>query len=544
MKPLTIELVKGQRRSVQSIGWKEPGEGRLRLQCYLLGEAGKPLVLSMGPAVPRFWVPGREVVASKELFPEAVCIEITPCRLLPPPCFGSQADFERQRAVGFLLDPWRAFYWATHGEVLIPGTEHDQLLQGALDKFLDAKRNAYEAERRLCRAEEERLTKGTLNELLLTSEEERQGLLEEIRERLGTLESDSRTGGHPDLVPCAGWLRLTLDDVRQGVTGIRDALLQQEWATLNGEDLAAMRRERRNFRDWLMKHTGTRSILLNGQTNRSSEGIAVPDLEGDYESNGQFQEACANVRYRARFADSKDTVVYLAVVEPLREELSAGELVEVAKLTGTWLKDPAEPGNTSTGDQTGQSAETLITSAAGRIEGLIKDLTITSDVFVARIVAKAEALANTIEPLNRLYREVELSELRKTAIGRGVPDLFVDWVMSSFQASNPPRLPTKGDAFDHCGPGTILGKKLKQGNHGVSKQRLADHLTTIRRLLEDRGWLTKRKGGSASNRPSRPQSIDQFEDRNQPSPAEIAEDRDEERQRTRDPRANDAEDGG
>jgi hypothetical protein len=43
-------------------------------------------------------------------------------------------------------------------------------------------------------------------------------------------------------------------------------------------------------------------------------------------------EACAQVRYRARFADNANTVVYLADCE-LREELTAEERDELAKLT-------------------------------------------------------------------------------------------------------------------------------------------------------------------------------------------------------------------
>jgi hypothetical protein len=64
------------------------------------------------------------------------------------------------------------------------------------------------------------------------------------------------------------------------------------------------------------------------------QGIAPPHFGEKYENNPQFLEACAQVRYRARFADNANTVVDLADSE-LREELTALELDEVAKLTGT-----------------------------------------------------------------------------------------------------------------------------------------------------------------------------------------------------------------
>jgi len=150
----------------------------------------------------------------------------------------------------------------------------------------------------------------------------------------------------------------------------------------------------------------------------------------------------------------------------------------------------------------------------------------------SQIEAKTDGLREVIEPLNGLYPEVKLAELRKRAIGKMVPDLFVDWVMMRFNTSNPPRLPTKGEAFDNCGPGTTIGNKLKSAGIGISKQRFADHLTTIRRLLEQDGWLAPRTPGKTRKRATHYQPDDRGEDHNQPTPAESAEDRDDERQAT------------
>ena len=147
-----------------------------------------------------------------------------------------------------------------------------------------------------------------------------------------------------------------------------------------------------------------------------------------------------------------------------------------------------------------------------------------------QLTAKTKALDGVISPLNRLYSDVELAEIRKRADGKGVPDLFADWALMQFQRSSPERLPTKGDAFNHCGPGTVIGKNLEQAGVGISKQRFADHLTVLRRLLEEKGWLARRTSGKSRKRESHFQPDDRFEDFNQPSPAESAEDRDEERQ--------------
>ena len=154
-----------------------------------------------------------------------------------------------------------------------------------------------------------------------------------------------------------------------------------------------------------------------------------------------------------------------------------------------------------------------------------------------QLTAKTQALDDVISPINRLYSVVELAEIRRLAHGEGVPDLFADWVLMEFQRSSPARLPTKGCAFENCGPGTLIGKRLSQAGIGISKQRLADHLTAIRRLLVRKGWLADPNSpqspldtGKTRKRESSFQPDDRLEDHTQPTPAEAAEDRDAERQ--------------
>ena len=79
---------------------------------------------------------------------------------------------------------------------------------------------------------------------------------------------------------------------------------------------------------------GTPANIYDMTTKQRREGIAPPDLGEKFEQNPQFLEACAQVRYRARFADNAGSVVYLTDCEPPREELDAAELDEVAKLRG------------------------------------------------------------------------------------------------------------------------------------------------------------------------------------------------------------------
>src|SRR5688572_21234041 len=108
MKPLTIELVKCQKWDLQSLGWKTPKDGGCRLQFYALDSMGKPLLLTPKPAMPKFYDPNRQARArfSCEPFPEAVCVEISPCRLLPPPCYQSRKEFESQLLAHYVFEPW------------------------------------------------------------------------------------------------------------------------------------------------------------------------------------------------------------------------------------------------------------------------------------------------------------------------------------------------------------------------------------------------------------------------------------------------------
>src|SRR5687767_14388788 len=119
MKSLTIEPTKNTRRQLQSIGWKTPKNGHRR-QFFALDENSSPLVVTPKPAVPDFYDPLRraEVLVACEPFPEEVCIEISACRLLPPPCYRSRKDFEEQLPCHSDFDPWKVVYWRAHRQVL------------------------------------------------------------------------------------------------------------------------------------------------------------------------------------------------------------------------------------------------------------------------------------------------------------------------------------------------------------------------------------------------------------------------------------------
>ncbi|HEU5125104.1 MAG TPA: hypothetical protein VFW05_13700 [Verrucomicrobiae bacterium] len=330
MKPLTIELMKGAKRQLQSVGWKTAKDNDCRRHFFALAPDGKPLVVTPKVAMPDFYDPLRQAraILSCEPFPESVCIEISPSQLLPPPCYQSREEFERQREGHFFFEPWRWIYIQTHNQVLLLAPSDDGPLRERLDRWLDAMRAAYAHEAALWRDRITRAKTAALQELGFDNEEQREKRLVELRGQLDIVESENLIEG----VPCKGRLKLTLADVKRGNEGIRDAWMHEDWAAKNGEDLALMFRERHAFRRWLETHTGTRANVFDMTTRERRHEIAPPGFGERFENNPQFLEGCAQVRYRARFADNANTVVYLSDCE-LREELTADEHEELARLT-------------------------------------------------------------------------------------------------------------------------------------------------------------------------------------------------------------------
>jgi hypothetical protein len=333
MRPLTIELTKGTQRKFQSIGWKTPKGDDCRRHFYALDQTGKPVVVMPKPAMPEFYDPNRraKAVFTGEPFPEAVCVEISPCRLLAPPCYRTQEELDGVFLSLPTFDPWQWVYWQKHKEFSILEPADEGPLKERMDKWLAKMRAAYEYEAGALRDRIKQVTTATLQELGLDTEEQRAKRLGELRAQLDIVESEDRIDG----VPCKGRLKLTLEEVKRGAEGIRDAYMHEDWAKKNGEDLRVMAHERRAFRRWLETHTGTRANIIDATTGPSQvrQGIEPPHFGEEYEQNPQFLEACACVRYRARFSDNAGTVVYLADCET-REELTAEERDEAAKLTG------------------------------------------------------------------------------------------------------------------------------------------------------------------------------------------------------------------
>jgi hypothetical protein len=292
MKTLTLRLVGGIEQRVDCLGWKKPVAGERRRHLFVRDQSGKPVLLEPKPALPQFLDPLMRQTAEfrVEPFPEAVCADIRPCRLLPPPCFESVDEFRRRfsafeqpSALRLKGRPWQWVYWKTH--------------------------------------EEREVFLSVTDPLPPTVEKQRAALEHELVPLWQAMEKADEA---QRLVLQGRWNAL-LNDWEP----VRDAYLVERWAARTGADLDAMRLERAVFHAWLQSHVGA-AVLLSG-AGRRTPVLMPPDFGDRYEQNPRFLEACASVRYRAKFADNVASVVYLADCE-VRSEPNAEEIAEFCAL--------------------------------------------------------------------------------------------------------------------------------------------------------------------------------------------------------------------
>ena len=116
-----------------------------------------------------------------------------------------------------------------------------------------------------------------------------------------------------------------------------------------------------------------------------------------------------------------------------------------------------------------------------------------------------------------------LADVRKRAIGKGVPEPFVEWCLNSYLGSNPGKLPTKGEAFQNCGPGTHLGERLLKSRRGASSARFGEWLKVIRELLQGHAFIVKTGPGKTRRRASGV-DVESMDDPTELNPREQAED--------------------
>jgi hypothetical protein len=316
-----------------------------------------------------------------------------------------------------------------------------------------------------------------------------------------------------------------------------DAVLQERWAKQHQLTLADINAAKQAFLIWYLAH-------WQGNFRPDPDGLMEMVSPGAVIHGVNYNKLCARVHSEGLLpGGNRFWLADCYLRDPIFTDAEHQPFENTATMSTTADKLTEAAGAPADHLAVARAAAGIITNAGQRTVADIKaemltigtetkKLAVLSQAFNAasdQLDAKTKALGEVISPLNRLYSEVELAEIRKRCVGKNVPDVFVDWVLTQFQKSDPAQMPTKGVAFDHCGPDTVIGKKLAGAGYGISKQRLADHLTVIRQILEQKGWLATLAAGNSRKRNGRFQPDDRMEDITQPTPAESAADRDDAR---------------
>lgn len=504
-------------------------------------------------------------------FPGGAPTMITETRLMPPPCRTTAEEAACLRAAAAEsrlprraakprnasdLPNWELVWLRHRNEILLPTPADQSEFEKRLEVSMPKWRQEYEARRR----ELEDWRTKTIGQMIYLGGGrfyrdlhhcKPASMLEQIERHLSLLETTYTRPLKEFLGRVNGGFLNWTGDVAKHEPIIRDPVLHQRWARENGLKLTEINADKQEFLDWYRAHYST----LRRLASTDFLDVVFPGAGAAMADNS----LCAEIRFVANFPDGSR--VWLAdclrrdplltaeeqqpfktpapTLEPVSRSLHALafdteriatllSLPEAITKASQQARADVEAGAATLGAQTKdiaaerQKLEVMRGKLAGESQ-MIETATHQLD-------AKVKALSETISPINRLYADVEIAEIRKQAVGKKVPELIVDWVMSQFMGSNPPRLPTKGDVFNNCGPDTAIGKRLEKADYGISKQRFADHLTVIRQLLVARGWLPRNLTGKTRKRAGGFNPDGRLEDINQPNPAESAGDRDDERE--------------
>ena len=258
--------------------------------------------------------------------------------------------------------------------------------------------------------------------------------------------------------------------------------------------------------------------------------VAVMDL--DYRFDGLLNQ-CGSLTCRL-LDDEKYPPVTLSDIESHFTDFLSAQASFCQQMQLFSNKDTGSaPSNEGTGTSLPVPPVEIVEQLKHLLENFVSvanSLTAEAVQFAAisdQLDSRTAGLAKTIEPLTKIYAPApELADLRKKAIGKGVPDIFYDWVIIQFNSSSPTKMPSKGDAFRQFGPQSYMGSKLEGGGKGQST--LAKYLGIIRAGLVDKGYLAGEAKGKALIRArGYDPSGDRHEDINQLTPYDQAADLDD-----------------
>lgn len=279
MKPLTIELKKGERQEYTFIGWKDD-----RRNLYALDPQQRRVVVELKPAYP-----GNSDTGEDFRFPFLRPKEIILMRLVQPPCAASKEEAESLRA---------------HGqEALYPGTEHKKPLSSALKSFLDKARQdrAQKLDQARKAKTEDLFPFEGLRKVSGQTLHDSEAIEAERRRVMKSIEDEYRAK-----------IALTLEDVKRGegdeARRLRDNVLLAAWAKKTATDLQAMALAAESHA-WQWQRAYSNS--------------------GEYENEPETEWAKQSVRWVITFHDGEDHYLWKVVV---RDHLTPKEASEVAEL--------------------------------------------------------------------------------------------------------------------------------------------------------------------------------------------------------------------
>lgn len=304
MSTLTIERERGKpAETLDFIAWKDD-----RRSFYARPHNGKPRVVKLTPALPdgAGW--------TAELFPECAPVKITACRLLPPPCRESEAEW-----LMTMRETWERVAWETFGHCLCLGSRDDKPLQERLDAYKKAAQISYVRETDAAK--------------MMPDAAARARRIEELEHTYNA------PLGNYNRQQVAGILNLTLDMVRRGcgelpgdLPGrgcIRDRYLVEQWSRLHGVDLKQMDQHRADCRKWVEKRMGRPALIHNLKTRVKESGAAPLDFLPTESNDLRWLAYCASVTRRVEFADK--SAAYVTGCD-VREALRAEEWRELRDL--------------------------------------------------------------------------------------------------------------------------------------------------------------------------------------------------------------------
>jgi hypothetical protein len=238
---------------------------------------------------------------------------------------------------------------------------------------------------------------------------------------------------------------VTLEDVREGMFGLREKLLTQEWAEHYGLNLGAIPSEATAFHIWLEEIAYNASQRATDLRDGSVKiGVCLNLFPW------QWEVLEAGVSYEIRFADGTgcwlDDIEERAVTDPT-------EIEDFDRFEAEAKRKDAEELLRQRKAVEATAAENLAKSetVAGRLEAVVPKLAAERQQLEAvpgQLAACTKDLNDTLGKVPELFADPLVAAARDASIKQNVPEEVVYWVLYEWRFS---KFPTVDGAFRRSG---------------------------------------------------------------------------------------------